>query len=55
MSRTAVIALFLASLLLNLLVDYGGVRSPDSEIVMRTAESLARRGDFAVERELALR
>ncbi len=54
MSRTAVIALFLASLLLNLLVDYGGVRSPDSEIVMRTAESLARRGDFAVKGELTV-
>ncbi len=31
---------------------YGGVRSPDSEVVYRTAEALASRGSFAVDQRL---
>ena len=31
-----------------LLFSYGGIRSPDSEVVFRTAEALATRGTFAV-------
>jgi hypothetical protein len=33
---------------------YGGIRSPDSEIVFRTAQSLAERGDFALQESLPL-
>ena len=36
------------------LLTYGGVRAPDSEIVFRTAESLASRSSFAVSDELAV-
>jgi tetratricopeptide (TPR) repeat protein len=32
-----------------LLTHYGGVRSPDSEVVFRTAEQLATRGSFAID------
>jgi hypothetical protein len=45
-------ALFLLSAFLYGFVTYGGVRSSDSEVVFRVAESLARRGNFSVEREL---
>jgi len=34
------------------LLAYGGVRSPDSEVVFRTAEALAARGTFALESDL---
>ena len=34
-------------------MSYGGIRSPDSEVMFRTIESLATRGSFAVTEELA--
>jgi len=33
-------------------MSYGGIRSPDSEVVFRTTESLVLRGSFAVSQEL---
>ncbi|RKX71007.1 hypothetical protein DRP53_02995 [candidate division WOR-3 bacterium] len=50
--RTAV---FLIIAISYLLTNYGGVRSPDSEVVFRTGLSLARRLSFAVERPLSWR
>lgn len=41
--------LFLASNLFFLLFAYGGIRSPDGEIVFRTGVSLVRTGSWAVE------
>lgn len=35
------------------MMSYGGLRSPDSEVVFRTAESLATRGSFAVSSDLS--
>jgi hypothetical protein len=54
--RIATIAplLFLATLLLFVLTNYGGVRSPDSEIVFRVGESIASLRGFDVE-ELAVK
>jgi len=40
------------SLAIYTLTTYGGTRSPDSEVVYRTAEALAERGTFAVNRDL---
>ena len=51
-SRTIAAALFLFSFATYVLFSYGGVRSPDSEVVFRTAEALATRGSFALERDL---
>lgn len=45
--------LFSAALTTYVVLSYGGIRSPDSEIVFRTAESLALRGHFAVDQELS--
>jgi len=47
------IALFFICFLCYLLMDYGGVRSPDSEIVFRVAESLATGKGFTVAEPLA--
>lgn len=44
--------LFLQCLCLYSLTNYGGVRSPDSEIVFRSAEALARDGSLAINLEL---
>lgn len=46
------LALLVASFVIYSVVSYGGVRSPDSEVVFRTGESLAARGTFAVAEEL---
>lgn len=40
--------IFLVNLILYTIFNYGGIRSPDSEIVFRTTESLVQRGEFAV-------
>jgi hypothetical protein len=45
--------LFFAAILVYTLFMYGGIRSPDSEIVFRTSESLAVRHTFAVPEKLA--
>jgi hypothetical protein len=47
--RTAGAALVAACWVLYWFSAYGGVRSPDCEVVFRTAESLALRGTWAVE------
>ena len=39
---------FISSFIFYSLMTYGGVRSADSEIVFRTAESLATQGTFTV-------
>lgn len=44
--------LFAVSAVLYAAAMYGGIRSPDSEIVFRTAESLASSGTFAVRNQL---
>lgn len=51
--RTIAATLFLLSFATYLLFSYGGIRSPDSEIVFRTAEALAMRGTFALQEDLA--
>ncbi len=38
--------------LVTVLVTYGGIRSPDSEVIFRTAERLAFAGTFAHDRDL---
>ena len=48
----SLLLLWLASLLLFCLMAYGGVRTPDGEVVFRVGESLAERGTFAVEKDL---
>ncbi len=40
--------LFATCVLLFTLMSYGGIRSPDSEVVFRVAESVAERGEFDV-------
>jgi len=50
--RTYGLVLFLFSAAIYGFTTYGGVRSSDSEVVYRVAESLALRGDFSVESEL---
>lgn len=40
--------IFIINLVIYSLFNYGGIRSPDSEIVFRTTQSLALRHDFAV-------
>jgi hypothetical protein len=46
------LALLVASFVIYSVMSYGGVRSPDSEVVFRTGKSLATRGTFAVAEEL---
>ncbi|MBE7464991.1 MAG: hypothetical protein HS116_16060 [Planctomycetes bacterium] len=46
-------ALFLACALTYALFNYGGIRSPDGEVMFRTAQALAERRTFAVEQPLA--
>lgn len=48
-SWKTVAGLFALSLVVYLLFSYGGVRSPDSEVIYRAACSLALRGTFAVD------
>ncbi|MBI5804934.1 hypothetical protein HZA73_02685, partial [candidate division TA06 bacterium] len=43
---------FITSFAFYTLMTYGGIREPDSEVVYRTAESLADKGTFAVSRDL---
>ena len=45
--------LFFTAILVYTLLMYGGIRSPDSEIVFRTSESLVLRNTFAVPEKLA--
>ncbi|MHC4264410.1 MAG: phospholipid carrier-dependent glycosyltransferase [Planctomycetota bacterium] len=47
-----VIFLFFSSVIIYGLLNYGGIRSSDGEVVFRTAESLATKGTFAVSEEL---
>ena len=42
------IIIFVTNLIIYSLFNYGGIRSPDSEIVFRTTESLILRNEFAV-------
>jgi hypothetical protein len=42
-------ALFVVALVVYGLTSYGGIRSPDSEVVFRTCEALATRGSLVVE------
>ncbi len=49
--RTSLL-LFAASVGIYTLLTYGGIRSPDCEIVYRTTESLATRGTFAVHQDM---
>lgn len=44
-------AVFTASLVLNLVAWYGGLRSPDAEVVFEQCRALHDRGSFAVEGE----
>ena len=39
----------IAILLVYSLTSYGGVRSPDAEVIFETCEALAHRGAFAVD------
>lgn len=48
-ARTTAVRLFLLALLTALGLSHGAFRSPDSEVVYLTAESLAHRGTFALE------
>ena len=50
--RTYGLVLFLCSAAMYGFTTYGGVRSSDSEVVYRVAESLALRGDFSLQSEL---
>ena len=43
------LALGLAIAVVYALFSYGGIRSPDGEVLYRTAESLVRDGDFSIE------
>lgn len=45
--------LFFTAILVYTLFMYGGIRSPDSEVVFRTSEALATRNTFAVPEKLA--
>lgn len=42
------VIIFFINLIIYSLFNYGGIRSPDSEIVFRTTESLVLRNDFSV-------
>ncbi|MDY6905786.1 MAG: glycosyltransferase 87 family protein [Thermodesulfobacteriota bacterium] len=46
-------ALLSVCLSLFILMSYGGIRTPDGEIVFRVGESLARHGHFAIDAPLA--
>jgi hypothetical protein len=50
-TRSAIV-LFLASFVLYAAMNYGGIRSPDSEVVFRVAESLESSGSFEVREQL---
>lgn len=43
----------LCTMIVYTLMGYGGIRSPDSEVVFRTTEALATRGTFAVSEKLS--
>lgn len=48
-SRTGeLLGLFVLSLLVYTIFSYGGIRSPDGELLYRTAEALAKQGTFAI-------
>lgn len=50
--RQGIVGAWLAAccFLIYTLTSYGGIRSPDAEIMFRTSEALVTRGSFAVER-----
>ena len=48
MDRTAIL-LFFTALTVYLCTMYGGIRSPDSEVVFRTAEALLQQGSFNIQ------
>lgn len=50
--RVRTLAVFLACLLLYTLTDYGGIRSPDNEVVFRAAMSFAARCGLDVEQQI---
>ncbi len=50
--RRALVLLIGGAAVVYLLVSYGGIRSPDSELVFRTGEALVTRGSFALETDL---
>lgn len=52
--RAQALGLALAAAVVYAATSFGGLRSPDGEIVFRTAESLAERGSFAVSSDLEL-
>ena len=52
MRRADKLILFFVCLLVYGATNYGGIRSPDAEVVFRTAESLESRRSFAVPRPL---
>ena len=52
MKNLSPIFLFLLTLALYALMNYGGIRSPDSDVVFRVAESLSARGSFDVPEHL---
>src|SRR5690242_13997692 len=49
--RGAALALFLASFAVYLLTCYGGVRSPDAEVMFLGAQAIAEHGSLALERD----
>ncbi len=53
-ARLVPLVLTLAALAFYTTLNYGGTRSPDSEVVFRTAESLVREGNFALTADLEL-
>lgn len=52
LKRRYTLLFFGVSLIIYTMMTYGGLRSPDSEIVFRTAESLITQKSWAVEEEL---
>lgn len=51
-SRGLLVLLFCATVLLYCLTNYGGIRSPDGEVMFRVSERLASSGTFALEGQL---
>ncbi|KAB2844463.1 MAG: DUF4835 family protein, partial [Ignavibacterium sp.] len=47
------VIIFFTTLIVYGLFNYGGIRSPDSEIVFRTTESLLHQKDFAVQEPIS--
>jgi len=47
------IAFSIFTMLVYILMSYGGIRSPDNEVVFRTTEAIATQGTFAVTEEIS--